>query len=189
MEMGNGVNTAVLADVWYPAAGKRIALRPVLLVAAGALAIALAAQVALYLPFTPVPVTLQTLAVLLAGMVLGSRRGVLAVGTYIAAGAMGGGPAWLLGPTGGYLAGFIAAAFITGLLAERGWGRSWWAATAAMAVGNIAIYLCGMSWLALVTGPAAAFTLGAMPFIAADAAKIAVAGLLLPTVHRLAVRG
>ncbi len=150
----------------------------------------LAAQAAVWLPFSPVPITGQTLAVLLAGALLGSRRGALSQLTYLVEGALGlpvfaggaGGVAWMLGPTGGYLAGFVAAAFAVGWLAERGWDRRVPTAAAAMLVGSLAIYLLGLLWLALLTGLPLdrVLDLGLYRFLPGDAVKITLAAGALP---------
>jgi biotin transport system substrate-specific component len=161
---------------------------------AGSWLIALSAQVAIPLPFSPVPVTGQTLAVLLVGALLGSRRGSLAVLAYIAQGLAGlpvfaGGAlgmARLLGPTGGYLVGFAAAAFLVGLLAERGWDRRVLTTAAAMILGNLVIYAIGALWLApFVGGLEQALATGVLPFIPGDLVKIVAAALLLPAGWKL----
>src|SRR5438270_9126611 len=125
-------------------------VRSVMLVVAFSLFVALAAQVAVPLPWTPVPVTAQTFAVLLTGALLGPRLGALALVAYLAEGAGGlpffggggGGPQYLVGPTAGYLFAFPAAAFVTGLLAERGWDRRFLTAAAAMLAGS-PVFLAG----------------------------------------------
>ncbi len=160
-----------------------------LLILAGSVLISLMAQVAIPLPFTPVPVTGQTFAVLLVGAMLGSRRGMWAVALYLAKGLLGlpvfaggtSGLARLLGPTGGYLLGFVAAAGLTGYLCERGWDRRIPTAALAMLAGNAAIYLFGLPWLAGFVGPDKAPALGLWPFIPGDLLKIALASFLLPT--------
>jgi biotin transport system substrate-specific component len=166
-------------------------VRAVLLVLAFSLLTALAAQVAIPLPFTPVPVTGQTFAVLLTGALLGSRLGAMAMVAYLLEGAVGlpffamagGGPARLLAsPTSGYLLSFPAAAFLTGMLAERGWDKRFLTAAAAIALGSVVIILCGWSWLAIWTGSATqTFKIGVAPFIAGDVIKIALAAAVLPT--------
>jgi biotin transport system substrate-specific component len=157
------------------------------LIAGFSLLIALGAQVAIPLPFTPVPVTLQTLAVLMAGCLLGSSRGALAVLAYLAEGFAGlpvfsagrSGIAHLFGPTGGYLLGFVAAAFIAGLLTERGAARSWFGSLAALVAGNLVVYVPGILWLSGWTGPDKALALGFAPYLAGDALKcICGAGVL-----------
>jgi biotin transport system substrate-specific component len=163
-----------------------------ILVLSASLFIALCAQIVVPLPVSPVPLTGQTLAVLLVGTLLGRRRGSLAVIAYIAEGlgglpvfAHGGfGPAHLLGPTGGYLIGFVAAAYVTGALAERGWDRGLLGSLAAMCLGNLAIYAVGLSWLSLYAGDAT-LVVGLYPFLIADAIKIVLAGVLLPSTWNL----
>lgn len=179
----------VYADILRPAVRRSAWLYDAALVLAGSWLIALSAQVALPLPFSPVPVTGQTLAVLLMGALLGSRRGSLAVLAYIAQGLAGlpvfaGGAlglARLFGPTGGYLFGFVIATYLVGLLAERGWDRRISTTAAAMALGNLVIYTVGALWLApFVGGIDQALALGVAPFIPGDLVKIGAAALLLP---------
>ena len=176
--------------------------RSAAVVAGFSLLTALAAQVVVPLPFTPVPLTGQTFAVLLTGALLGPRLGALAMLAYLAEGAAGlpffrggaGGPAHLLGPTAGYLVAFPAAAYVTGLLAERGWDRRFLTAAAAMALGSLVILASGWAWLALTWGSgAAAFRLGVAPFLPGDVIKIALAAAALPAgwavLRRLRARG
>ena len=165
----------------------------------GSLLLTLSAK--LQIPFWPVPLTLQTMVVLCLGMVLGPRLGALAVLAYLAQGAAGlpvfaGTPekgigiAYMLGTTGGYLAGFVVAAFVTGLLARRAWDRSVVGTLAAMLVGNAIIYALGLLWLGSVVGwdkPVLAW--GMTPFLLGDLAKIVVAAALMPTLWRLFGRG
>jgi biotin transport system substrate-specific component len=150
------------------------------------------AQIEIKLPFTPVPFTGQTLGVLLVGASLGGGLGVASMLLYLAQGALGlpffsGGDSGLefLGlasATGGYLWGFVLAAFVVGRLAERGWDRTPGRALAAMLCGEIALYAIGVPWLAQavnVSLPEAA-SLGLWPFIVGDALKLLLAGTLLP---------
>lgn len=155
------------------------------LIVAGSLLVALSAQITIPLPL--VPLTGQTYAVLLVGALLGSRRGGLSMLLYLIEGQAGlpffapnGGP-----PTMGYVFGFVLAAFIVGWLAERGWDRSFKTAVAAMAVGEVAIYLLGLPWLALFIGWSAAITAGLLPFIAGDVVKLLLAAATLPLGWRL----
>ena len=163
------------------------------LILAGSLLIAGSAQVRVYLPNTPVPITLQTLAVLLIGAVYGPWRGMAAVVTYLAAGSLGlpffaglnGGAIALLGPTGGYLAGFVLAAGLVGWLADRKFDRTVAGALPMFLVGQLAIYLCGALWLTqFVGGLAPAVATGILPFVAGDLIKICLAMLALPLAWR-----
>jgi len=139
----------------------------------------------------PVPITGQTFAVLLAGALLGSRRGALSQLSYLAVGATGipywfalGGPpgiARLVGPTGGYLIGFVAAAFLVGWLAERGWDRRVWTVVPAMLGGSVVYYIFGLSWLAHFVSEGTLLQTGLYPFIAGDLIKVAAAALILPS--------
>lgn len=150
---------------------------------------ALAAQFRINLPFTPVPITGQTFAVLLAGGVLGSRAGAASQALYWLGGLVfpfyaGGGSGWTIatGATGGYLAGFIVAAWVVGLLAERGQDRTVASAMPAFLAGTAIIYLFGVPWLAHSVGYGwqEAMADGMVPFIIGDLAKVALAGVLLP---------
>ena len=168
-------------------------VRDITLVAAGSLLIAAAAQLKVFLPFTPVPVTGQTFAVLLIGALYGARRGAATAMTYLALGVMGlpvfsaapPGAAALFSPTAGYLAGFVAAAFVTGTLSERGWDRKPWTAALAMAIGSGVIFACGLLWLGRFTGWGNVLQTGLLPFIPGDLLKIALATLVLPTGWKL----
>ena len=151
---------------------------------------ALAAQVVVPLPWTPVPVTGQTFAVLLTGALLGSRLGALAMLAYLAEGAAGlpfftrgaGGAHYLFfSPTAGYLFAFPFAAFVAGYLAERGWDRRFATAAAAMALGSLVILACGWAWLSLFYRTASeAFAAGVLPFLVGDVVKVALAAAALP---------
>jgi biotin transport system substrate-specific component len=163
--------------------------RSALVVVGFSLLTALAAQMVVPLPFTPVPLTGQTFAVLLTGALLGPRLGALAMLAYLAEGAAGlpffrggaGGVGHFSGATAGYLLAFPAAAYVTGLLAERGWDRRFRTAAAAMALGSFVILACGWAWLALMfKGGAEAFRLGVAPFLPGDVLKIALAAAALP---------
>lgn len=181
------VHPLTYADLLRPTARRAAWAYDSLLVVGGSLLIALTAQAAIRLPFSPVPVTGQTLAVLLVGALLGSRRGPASVLLYLAQGLMGlpvfaggaSGPAYALGPTGGYLVGFVAAAFAVGRLAEWGWDRHLGTTLAAMLAGNAVLYVCGLAWLSLFVGRQAV-ALGMLPYLAGDLLKMAVAGALLP---------
>jgi biotin transport system substrate-specific component len=173
-------------------------LADALLVLAGAGVVAVAAQVSIPLPFTPVPITGQTFAVVLAGASLGAVRGTASLSLYLAVGLLGapvyadGAHGWdvVSGATGGYLVGFILAAGLTGWLAERRWDRRFSSALAAMLTGNVVIYLVGLPWLAVVldTGLEKTLELGLYPFVPGDMLKLYLAGALLPAAWHLAER-
>ena len=163
-------------------------MRHVVLIVAGALFVVLCARVVI--PVTPVPFTGQTFGVLLVGGALGFRRGLAALLLYIALGAIGlpvyaqekFGLAVLVGQTGGYLIGFVAAAAIVGRLAELGWDRRIGGALAMMAIGTAVIYAIGVPWLKVVSGLSwtDAVAGGMTKFLLWDAAKLAVAAGIFP---------
>jgi biotin transport system substrate-specific component len=173
-------------------------LADVLLVAGGAGFVALAAQVSIDLPFTPVPITGQTFAVVLVGAGLGAVLGLASLGLYLFVGALGapvyadGNHGWdvLTGPTGGYIVGFVLAAGLTGYLAQRRWDRRFSSAVAAMLTGNVVIYLVGLPWLAeqIDAGLEGTLEAGLYPFVVGDLLKLYLAGALLPTAWGLVGR-
>jgi biotin transport system substrate-specific component len=174
------------------------ALTDVLLVLGGAGFVALAAQVSIDLPFTPVPITGQTFAVLLVGASFGALLGLASLGLYIFVGALGapiyadGRHGWdvLTGPTGGYLIGFAIAAFVIGTLAQRRWDRRFSSAVAAMLTGSVVIYLCGLPWLAekIDAGLETTLEQGLYPFVVGDLLKLYLAAALLPSAWKLVER-
>lgn len=164
-----------------------------ILIVAGSLLIALSAQIAVYIG--PVPITGQTFGVLLVAAVLG-RRSVFSVLLYLGQGVVGlpvfaggvAGPVAFLGPTAGYLIGFIPAAYVVGWLCERGMDRRFVTATAAMIIGNLIIYTFGIIWLSTYTGWERVFSAGLLPFIPGDLLKIGLAAVLLPSAWKLLAR-
>jgi biotin transport system substrate-specific component len=161
---------------------------------------AAAAQVSVPLPFTPVPLTLQPMIVLIAGAALGPRLGFASQLLYLAAGITGlpvfaaspllaPGAARLLGPTGGFLMSYPFAAFVAGWLAARGFDRRYLTSVAALGAGLTVIFACGIAWLAFVLAPAGpiaaiprALEAGLYPFLAVDIAKLFIAAAVLPGV-------
>lgn len=174
-----------------PSASRSITF-DVLLVLASSLLLALSAQVAVPLPFSPVPVTAQTLALTLLAAALGRARASAMAFAYLAEGAAGlpvfaggaAGPQILIGTTGGYLAGFVPAAWLVGALAERGFDRRFWSTALAMFAGNTLVLLLGATWLARFVGVERAFILGVAPFLVGDVVKTLVAAVLLPVSWR-----
>ena len=184
------MSTYVKADTLMEAALAPLdSVRSAGLVIVFSLFIAACAQFAIHIG--PIPITGQTFAVLLTGMLLGSRLGAAAVIAYLIEGAIGlpffaGGGAGLvrfLGPTAGYLVAFPAAAFIAGAFAEHGWDKRYVTAVAAMAVGSLVIFLGGWAWFAVLTNtpPVAAFKIAVLPFLLGDVIKIALGAAVLPT--------
>ncbi|NCO36054.1 MAG: hypothetical protein AUJ92_04910 [Armatimonadetes bacterium CG2_30_59_28] len=183
MQRGLTVRSQVIAEAAWPVTG---VYREVALILLGSGLVALTARIQIHL--WPVPVTGQTFGVLLVGALLGSRRGALAVLCYLAQGAVGlpflagsvGGIGRMLGPTGGYLLGFVPAAFMTGWLCEHGWDRRLPTALLSMLIGNACIYLMGLPWLANFVGWDRVLRVGVLPFIPGDLLKIALAANALP---------
>jgi len=154
----------------------------------------LLAQIRIYLPFTPVPITGQTLGVLLAGSLLGARYGAWSMGVYLALGLVGvpwfaggaSGPAYIMSPTMGYLIGFIAAAWMIGRLSDSPLLRRPLPQLTAMCLGMLVVYTFGAAWLVIVTrvGIPGAIAAGVLPFLIGDALKIllatSISALVLP---------
>ncbi|TIO10835.1 biotin transporter BioY [Mesorhizobium sp.] len=178
----------VLADQAF--SDRTTALRNVVLAIAGSLALWLSAK--LQVPFYPVPMTMQTFVVLVIGTAFGWRLGAATVALYLAEGALGlpvfaGTPekgiglAYMAGPTGGYLLGYLPAAALCGFLAKRGWDRRIATMALSMLLGTVVIYAFGLSWLGTVVGwdkPILAW--GLTPFILGDLRKLALAAAVLP---------
>jgi biotin transport system substrate-specific component len=161
-----------------PGASRDAALRHIALVVAGIAALTLSAKI--QIPFWPVPMTLQTMVVLLIGAGAGPRAGFVTVAGYLAIGALGfpvfaGSPergiglAYMAGPTGGYLVGFLAGCWIAGL--AKDWGRSVLRLAGLFTLGHLVILACGVAWLAASVGFAKAWAFGFVPFIAATVVK------------------
>lgn len=174
--------------------GRRSLLQAALIAVAGSALLWASAKV--QIPFFPVPMTMQTFVVLFLGFALGSRLGAATVLLYLAEGATGlpvfaGTPekglglAYMAGPTGGYLAGFVVAAFVTGWFAERGLDRRLVTAAIAALAGLVAIYALGLAWLGAVVGwdkPVLSF--GLYSFLPAEALKLALLAAILPLAWR-----
>jgi biotin transport system substrate-specific component len=173
-------------------AGSRSYARP-LLVVVGVLLLTLSAK--LQIPLWPVPMTMQTYVILVIGMAYGTGLGLLTIGSYLVAGAVGlpvfaGTPEkgiglpYMAGPTGGYLLGFVLATFVLGKLAERGWDQRFASSLAAMVVAHVLILACGAVWLAMLMGWERAFAVGVAPFVVATIVKTILAGATLPLAWR-----
>ena len=176
------------STLWPAAAGDEAkrALRAVVLAVVGSLVVAASAQ--FQVPMVPVPMTMQSFAVLVIGAAYGARLGAATLLLYALEGAAGlpvfagfkGGAAHLLGPTGGYIVGFILAAGVVGWLAERGWDRTVWGAVRAMLIGKVLIFVPGLAWLATLIGFDKAIAGGLVPFLPGIVVKIGLAVAVLP---------
>jgi biotin transport system substrate-specific component len=178
-----------LASTLWPAEGRSRLLRATLLALIGSLLLALSAKI--QVPFWPVPMTMQTFVVLVIGAAYGLRLGTATVLLYLIEGAVGlpvfaGTPekgiglAYMAGPTGGYLVGFLAAAALCGWLAERGWDRSLALTLVAMAAGHALIFVFGLAWLATLMPFTKAVAVGLTPFWAATVLKTLLATAVMP---------
>lgn len=158
-------------------------VRSLFLVLGGSLLIALFARISIPLPFSPIPLALQGIVCLMMGAMLGRRLGALTVLTYLAQGAIGlpifalgkAGFPVLLGPTGGYLVGYLLGAWVTGYVMEKSGSKSHHRILLALTLGNLAIYLCGLPQLALFIGADKVLALGMLPFLMGDIIKLVVA--------------
>jgi biotin transport system substrate-specific component len=190
----SAVKSLTLADRALPRSG---ILHHSLLVIGASLVTALAAQIAIPLPWSPVPLTGQSFAVVLSGAVLGARRAFLAQALYLLEGAAGlpvfagglGGIVRLIGPTGGYLVAFPFAAALVGLLAERGWDRRFLTMAAAMLMASGVIFAAGLAWLSRFVPGDTLLAQGLYPFIPGDLIKTTLAALAFPWVWRWVDRG
>lgn len=186
---------STLAGAFWPVTSNATSARNVTLAVVGTVLLWLSAKI--QVPLYPVPITMQTLVVLVLGVAYGWRLGAATIGLYLLEGAVGlpvfaggwsegGGFQHLYGPTAGYLFGFVVAAGVCGRLAERGWDRSLLGSAGAMLIGNLIIYALGLAWLAGQIGPSSAIRYGLLPFLVGDALKIALGTCALPAAwHRL----
>ena len=187
-------SASLMVTVWPVQSRRDEILRGLVFAFLGAALLTLSAKVKV--PFYPVPMTMQTMVVLMIGAVYGARLGAATIGLYLLQGAMGlpvfasgAGLASMTGPTGGYLAGFLAAAFVTGALVERGFGRSLLGLAGVMALGHAVLFAFGFAWLASLVGAEKAWLAGVAPFWAATLLKTglgaaAMRGLLTITARR-----
>ena len=185
----SNTTTPTLAATLWPAERGQTTLRAVAMVLFGTALLTLSAKV--QVPFWPVPMTMQTFVVLMLGAVYGPRLGVATVLAYIAEGAMGlpvfvsgAGLAYLAGPTGGYLAGFVAAAYLVGMLAERGFDRRPLTTLVAFLAGTVVLFGLGVVWLSVLFGFDKAIAVGVVPFVPGEVLKIALAVAALPLAWR-----
>ena len=188
------VRTATIADIVWPSRPQARAFRAAALMLLGVCLLTLSAKI--QIPFWPVPMTMQTLVVLMIGMAYGWRLGAATVLAYLMAGAAGlpvfaGTPArgigvaYMMGPTGGFLLGFLVSAAAVGFLGERGWDRSISRTAVAMVLGQAIITLAGVAWLAILFNLPKAIEVGFKPFLAASLLKVALGIVLMPTIWKL----
>ncbi len=192
MQIVAGASPTLINALWPRETGGMIRLA--LLAVAGSVLMALSAKT--QVPMWPVPMTMQTFAVLVIGMAYGARLAGATLLLYLAEGAVGlpvfasgGGIAYFAGPTTGYLIGFLVAAVLVGHLGERGWDRSVPMTFLAMVAGTLVIFVLGVAWLSVFLGNVpAALANGLTPFIVGALVKIALAAAVLPLVWKLALR-
>ena len=185
---------ATLASTLWPSRAPLRLVRAAMLTIGGTLLLAASAKA--QVPFYPVPMTLQTLAVLAIGAAYGARLAGATLLLYLGEGlaglpvfaGAGAGPSYMAGATGGFLVGFLVAAALVGWLAERGWGRSAPRLVGAMLLGQIALYGLGVAWLASFIGLDKAWRFGVLPFLFADAVKTLLAATLIGAAARALAR-
>lgn len=189
--------TTIASALWPSRGDAAGVIRMIVLAVAGTLLLTLSAKIKV--PFYPVPMTMQTLVVLALGAAYGARLGAATVVLYLVEGALGLpvfadtpergiGLAYMMGPTGGFLLGFVAGAWIAGVIAESGFGRSIVGMFAAMTIGHVAIFVCGFAWLSTLIGTGPAWAGGVAPFFAATLLKTALGTALVPAVWNLVDR-
>ncbi len=191
MTTGVASRSITMAEaLWPAAAGESRLVRNVLLAFVGTGLLTISAKI--QVPIWPVPMTMQTFVVLVLGMAYGWRLGAATILLYIAEGAAGlpvfaggAGLPYMMGPTGGYLAGFVVGAAFCGWLAERGWDRSLWRTAVAMAIGHVLIIAFGWTWLSQLVGPEKAYLGGVVPFYMATVYKTALAVAVMPGAWKL----
>jgi biotin transport system substrate-specific component len=179
----------LLGDALFP--GARL-VRNTLLVIGGSLALAVSAKI--QVPFWPVPITMQSMVALMIGVSFGSRLGALSILAYLAEGALGlpvfagvaAGPAYLAGPTGGYLLGFLLGGAFAGWAAERGWGRDLSRTLPLMLLGHALIFAPGTLWLAALMGWNKALAFGIAPFVLATLLKSALGASIVAALWKVA---
>jgi len=159
----------------------------------GSVLLALLARLSIPVPFSPVPITGQTFGVLLLGGMLGSRLATMTVLIYLFEGAIGlpvfaGGSLgflYLLGPTGGYLIGFIPAAYLVGLLSKKEWNANIAKSILMMTLGTAIIFIFGVSWLSVTAGIMNAATIGLVPYLPGAVVKISIAAIILFSLNKV----
>ncbi len=198
--MAIAMTDRVLSEEFWPAEGRALMAKRVILVVLGIAALALAAKIKILLWPSPVPVNLGTFAVLTIGAAYGPRLGLTTILGYMVIGALGfdvfansgaeaNGLTYMMGGTGGYLVGYVLATLALGYAARMGWDRKVWQMAGAMLVGNALIYIPGILWLVqLYTWEKPILAWGLTPFLIGDAMKLVLAALIVPGVWKLVGR-
>lgn len=185
MLTSRSAHPTLVQTLWPTGAGFAPLARAAAAAFAGSLLLTLSAKA--QVPFWPVPMTMQTMVVLALGAAFGARLAAATVALYLVEGLLGlpvfagagAGAAYMAGPTGGYLAGFLVAAAMVGAMAERGWDRSGLRLVAAMALGHAVIFAFGFGWMSVLFGAEKAFALGVAPFWLATILKTLLAAALV----------
>lgn len=186
------MNATLAATFWPATTTENRIFRAVVLAVLGSALLYVCSKI--YVPLPPVPISMQTYAVLLLGIAYGWRLAAATILLFIGEGLVGlpvfAGPepgfAVLVGPTAGYIYGWVVAVALVGWLAEHGWNRSFVRILAAMALGNIVIYLVGLPWLSFFVPEGKTLALGLYPFLIGDGLKLLLAALTVPLVWRVA---
>ena len=193
--MSMAIDNRVLSEVFGPSSGAALRAKQAVLVVVGVVVLTMAANIRV--PMWPVPITMQTFAVLTIGATYGARLGGVTLLAYLALGALGlavftgetAGLAYMMGPTGGYLVGFAVAAVAMGWLAERGWDKSVASMAGALLIGNAIVYAFGLPWMAYLflaeKGAVWVVQWGMTNFLLGDALKLVLAAMLIPAVWKL----
>jgi biotin transport system substrate-specific component len=185
--MPDAASPRTLLEIAWPQGADGLGALAAIVLGVGLLTLSAKVQV----PFWPVPMTLQTLTVLMLGMVCGPGLAVATVVAYLLVGAVGlpvfaGTPergmglAYMMGPTAGFLAGFVLAAFLAGVMAERAWGSTFLGCAGVMVLGHVVIVLAGVAWLAALMGARRAIDVGLLPFVIPGLAKSALGTVCVP---------
>tara|TARA_Y100001970_G_C14201125_1_gene841142 strand:+ start:1346 stop:1936 length:591 start_codon:yes stop_codon:yes gene_type:complete len=188
--IGNDMqNDRILINRIFPTQGASTYIKNIILVIFGTLLLAVSAKV--QVPFWPVPMTMQTFVVFLIGMSYGWRLALFTLLAYLLEGAIGlpvfakgGGLAYLLGPTAGYLYGMLFASIIIGILSQKGFSNSYFLCLIALIIGSIIIFTLGVGFLGSIIGYDKAISAGLMPFIPSELFKIALAVALIPSLSK-----
>ena len=182
-------NNSILIKQIFPTIGKSSYIKNIILIFFGSFLLAVSSKV--QVPFWPVPMTMQTFVIFLIGMTYGWKLSFFTVLVYIFEGAMGlpvfatgSGLLYLMGPTAGYIYGMLFAATIIGLLAERGFSKSYLMSLFSLLIGSIIIFIMGVGYLGSIIGYEKAIDFGLLPFIPSELFKIALAVVLIPSLSK-----